>query len=96
MYQYPLFKKYKQHITNTPKKFLKDKLGIDVNEDPEIQINDNSISQSTSKFLINNDNTNILLGIGGSGPTKRIPATTFLKIIEEISKIKNVNFFCDW
>ena len=93
MYQYPLFKKYKQHITNTPKKFLKDKLGIDVNEDPEIQINDNSISQSTSKFLINNDNTNILLGIGGSGPTKRIPATTFLKIIEEISKIKKCKFF---
>ncbi len=93
VYQYPLFKKYKQHITNTPKKFLKDKLGIDVNEDPEIQINDNSISQSTSKFLINNDNTNILLGIGGSGPTKRIPATTFLKIIEEISKIKKCKFF---
>ena len=68
-------------------------MGIDVNEDPEIQINDNSISQSTSKFLINNDNTNILLGIGGSGPTKRIPATTFLKIIEEISKIKKCKFF---
>ena len=35
IYQYPLFNKNKQHITNTPKKFIKDKLNLDVNEDPE-------------------------------------------------------------
>tara|TARA_B100001758_G_scaffold245389_1_gene258323 strand:- start:1181 stop:1621 length:441 start_codon:yes stop_codon:yes gene_type:complete len=36
IYQYQLFNKNKQHITNTPKKFLKDKLDIEVNEDPNI------------------------------------------------------------
>ena len=35
---------------------------------------------------------NILLGIGGSGPTKRIPASTFLNVIEKISKIKSCKF----
>ena len=33
------------------------------------------------------------MGIGGSGPTKRIPAKTFLKVIEEILKIKDCKFF---
>ena len=36
---------------------------------------------------------NILLGIGGSGPTKRIPANTFLNVIQKISKIKKCKFF---
>ena len=36
-----LFDLYKNDIQS----LLKDKLGIDVNEDPEIQINDNSISK---------------------------------------------------
>ena len=37
IYQYPLFKKTRQHITDTPKKFVKDKLNLEVNEDPVIQ-----------------------------------------------------------
>ena len=35
-----------------------------------------------------NNELNILLGIGGSGPTKRIPSRVFLDVIEKISKIK--------
>ena len=93
IYQYPLFKKYKQHITNAPKKFIKDKLNLEVEENPEIQINRNLISESIEKFQINKDQTNILLGIGGSGPTKRIPAITFLNVIEKLSKIRDCKFF---
>ena len=36
---------------------------------------------------------NILLGIGGSGPTKRIPSRIFLEVIEKISKVKKCKFF---
>ena len=36
---------------------------------------------------------NILFGVGGSGPTKRIPAKTFLSVMDKISKIKKCNFF---
>ena len=35
---------------------------------------------------------NILLGIGGSGPTKRIPSKIFLSVIEKISKVKKCKF----
>ena len=88
VYQYPLFQKTRQHITETPRKFIKDKLGLEVEEDPEVHIEDQLISQSIEKFQINKNETNILLGIGGSGPSKRIPASTFLYVIKKISQIK--------
>ena len=93
IYQYPLFQKNKQHITNTPKRFIKEKFNLDVTEDPEVQIDNVLILEAIEKFQINKDQTNILLGIGGSGPTKRIPANIFLNLIEKLSKIKKCKFF---
>ena len=93
IYQYPLFSKSKQHITNTPKKFLKKKLNLEINEDPEIQIDNSFILESVQKFQINKNELNILLGIGGSGSTKRIPAKTFLNVMNRISEIKRCKFF---
>ena len=93
IYQYPLFKKTKQHITDVPKKFLMDRLNINVNEDPIIQINDKTILETTQRFQIDKKEFNVLLGIGGSGHTKRIPSKTFLDVIDKISKIKKCKFF---
>ena len=93
IYQYPLFSKNKQHITDTPKKFIKEKLNINVSEDPNIQINDKLILETLKKFKINKDELNILLGIGGSGPTKRIPSRIFIEVIEKVLKIKKCKFF---
>ncbi len=93
VYQYPLFQKTKQHITETPRNFIKENLDIEVSEDPEIQINNKLIIENINRFNIKKDETNILLGIGGSGPTKRIPARIFLDVIEKISKIKKCKFF---
>ena len=93
IYQYPLFKKNQQHITDTPRKFMKDKFNLDINRDPEIQINQELISQSSKKFKVNKTEVNILLGIGGSGPTKRIPAKTFINVIKMISEERKCKFF---
>jgi heptosyltransferase II len=93
IYQYPLLQKKYQHITETPKKFIKDKLGLEVNDDPCIEVNEKIVINSALKYKIDKEKTNILLGIGGSGPTKRIPANTFLNLIKKISKIKKCNFF---
>ena len=89
IYQYPLFKKTNQHITDAAKKFIKKNIDEIVNEDPEIEI----INKVTNKINIDSKTTNILLGVGGSGPTKRIPSKTFIKIINEVSKKKNCNFY---
>ena len=93
IYQYPLFQKKRQHITETPKIFFQNKLGLNVQEDPEIQIDEDTINQSIKKFNIDKDEINILLGIGGSGPTKRIPADTFLNIIDKMLQTKKCKFF---
>ena len=52
-----------------------------------------SISNLVKKFNINKNETNILLGVGGSGPTKRIPSKIFLEVIKKISEIKKCKFF---
>ncbi len=93
IYQYPLFQKSRQHIIEVPRHFMKNKLDLVVSEDPEVQIDESLISQSIEKFQINKDEINILLGIGGSGPTKRIPSHIFLSVIEKISKVKKCKFF---
>ena len=93
IYQYPLLTKNKQHITEVPKKFLKANLNLDVDADPEVQIDNESISKAAREFEIDKNITNVLLGIGGSGPTKRIPAKIFLSVIEKMSYKKNCRFF---
>ena len=93
IYQYPLFKKTRQHITDTPKKFIKEKLNLEVNDDPEVQVDDSLVLKSIEKFQLKKNELNILLGVGGSGPTKRIPAKIFLEVIEKISNIKKCKFF---
>ena len=95
IYQYPLFSKTDQHITNTPKKFLKDKLNIEINEDPEIQIDDKLVHKTNQKFNLNKSDLNILLGIGDRVNQKE-SAQTFLEVIKKISKIKCKFFSCYW
>ena len=91
--QYPLFKKQNQHITEPAKNLMKDKLDIEINENPEIQLDNNLIQQSIDKYKISSGEINILLGIGGSGPTKRIPSNTFIKVMEKIETKNKCKFF---
>jgi len=93
IYQYPLFKKNNQHIIKPAKTLLQERLGIEVFGNPKIQISNNLIEKAISKFSINNNELNILLGIGGSGPTKRIPSKTFLLVMEKINSSKKCKFF---
>jgi len=93
IYQYPLFQKKNQHIINAAKKFLKKELSLDIVSDPKIFINEQLVKSSKSKYKINNDEVNILLGIGGSGPTKRIPAKIFIDFMNLITQKHKCKFF---
>jgi len=93
IYQYSLFKKTNQHIIQPAKDLIKKKLGIDVIENPQIQIDNDLVKKAISEFNIDKNEQNILLGIGGSGPTKRIPSKTFLSIMEKIYNYKKSKFF---
>jgi len=93
IYQYPLFKKTNQHLTEPAINLIKENLNLEVNDNPQIQIDKNLIEMAISKFDINNEELNILLAIGGSGSTKRIPSKTFLSVMEKINNIKKCKFF---
>ena len=93
IHQYSLFTKKNQNIVDAAKKFIKQNLNLTIESDPKILINDKSVQDVKSKFKINNDQKNIMLGIGGSGPTKRVPATTFIKLMRLISNAYRCRFF---
>ncbi len=89
IYQYPLFKKKNQQIVEVAKNFLIKEIGIEVESDPKIFLDKNIIENCRNKNF-SNEYKNILLGIGGSGPTKRVPAKIFLNFMELCCK----NFKC--
>ena len=93
IYQYPLFKKSNQHITQPAKDLIRQSLNLEISSNPEIQINQDLIEFASSKFNIKNNELNILLGIGGSERFKRIPPKTFLSVMEKINNIRNCKFF---
>ena len=93
IYQYPLFQKKNQHIIKTAQNFLKKKIKLEVESNPLISINSDKIKAANLKYKINKNQLNILLGIGGSGETKRIPSATFIKFIELFSQKYNCRFF---
>ena len=93
IYQYPLFKKTNQHIVQPAKDLIKKKLGIEVIKNPQIKISSDLTKKAIIKYKINSNESNILLGIGGSGPTKRVPSKTFLSVMEKIYNLKKSNFF---
>ena len=93
IYHYPLFKKNQQHIILTAQKFLKDSINIDVESNPVINISEEKIKQSKEKFKIDSKKINVLLGVGGSGPTKRVPAKIFLETMNLIQKNYDTKFY---
>ena len=81
IYQYPLFEKKGQHVIEAAQKLLK-KINLEVESNPQIEISESSIKLAAQRLSISKNKVNILLGIGGSGPTKRIPADKFKKLID--------------
>ena len=93
VYQYPLFFKKNQNITLTAQKLLESKMGIKVNSDPQILVDEKKINSVKISNNISSNEKNILLGIGGSGSTKRIPAMTFLKFMDYCNENHKCRFF---
>jgi heptosyltransferase-2 len=93
IHQYPLFNKKNQHIIDAAKNFIKKELNIETESNPQIFINDQLVKKSKSNYKINNKEVNILLGIGGSGPTKRIPSKIFINFMKLVTQKYKCRFF---
>ncbi len=93
IYQYPLFRKKNQHIINAARSFIKKKINLEVKNDPYITVDKKIVDECKKKYEINDNKLNILLGIGGSGSTKRIPAKIFIKFMDLVTRKYNCKFF---
>ena len=68
-------------------------MDINVESKPFIQLEDKLIDSAKKNFKIDNNEINILLGIGGSGSTKRVPAKKYIEFMEMAIKNYNCKFF---
>ena len=93
IHQYPLFNKKNQHIIDAAKNFIKKELNIDSESNPQILINEQLVKDSKLNFRISDEEVNILLGVGGSGPTKRIPSKIFINFMRLVSQKRKCKFF---
>ena len=82
IYQYKLFDKKKQNIIKAAQDFINKSINLDVESKPTISINSKDINEAYVKYNIEKKNINILLGIGGSGDTKRVPAEKYIVFIK--------------
>ena len=82
IYQYKLFNKKNQNIIETAKKFLKKALSINVESNSKIDINSKDVLKARQDYGASNETIDILLGVGGSGPTKRVEPEKFLEFIK--------------
>ena len=93
IYQYPRLGKKNQHIIQTAQNFIEKKLNLKVPSNPKIFINLDDINYAKSKYKILDGQINILLGIGGSGDTKRVPSNIFLNFMKLCSENYDCKFF---
>jgi len=93
IYQYPLFQKKNQHIIKTANNFLKEKINLNIQSNPKMHINSEICKQAKSQFNIDHNQINILLGIGGSGDTKRVPSKIFIQFMKLCSENYNCRYF---
>ena len=93
IYQYPLFKKKNQHIIEAANRLLKNNFNLEIKSDPVIDVKDENVQKIKLKFNFSDEVKNILLGIGGSGPTKRIPPKIFIEFMDLCLKNFKCRFF---
>ena len=85
IHQYPLFRS-KDNIVHSAKIFTENITGNIVSTEPNLKI-----KSTIDNF--NKDFKHICLGISASGPTKRWDINNYIKLCEELSKIKKCKFY---
>ena len=93
IYQYKLFTKKNQNIIETAKTFLKNTLNIETESNSIISIDSKKVTDAKNKYQIIDSETNILLGVGGSGPTKRVSTEKFIELMNFCTNKFKCKFF---
>ena len=93
VFHYPLFKKKNQQIIEAAKEFTLKSIGENIESTPRLFLKEQDILKARKDHSIDQSITNIILGIGGSGKTKRVPASIFKSFMSKVLKRSNCRFF---
>ena len=92
VYQYPLFIK-KNNIVLTAKKLIQNSINENISTQPIIYLDKNKNEKAKIKYNFNDNFKHICIGFSASGPTKRWDIKNYVKLAEEINKIKLCKFY---
>ena len=93
VYHYPLFKKRNQQIIEAAKEFIFKTIGENIESTPILFLKNQDILKAKKDYSIDQNITNIILGIGGSGKTKRVPASIYKSFMGKALNKFNCKFF---
>ena len=92
IYQYPLFIR-KDNIVITAKKFTEYFVGESLSTQPTLHLKKEKIKKAKTKYNFDANFKHICIGFSASGPTKRWDIKKYIKLAEEINKIKLCKFY---
>jgi len=92
IFQYPLFIK-KNNIVLTAKELIKNSIQENISTQPTLYLNKEKIEKAKNKYNFDNNLKHICIGFSASGPTKRWSIEKYIKLAEEINKIKSCRFY---
>jgi heptosyltransferase-2 len=90
--QYPLFLK-KNNIVLTAKKLIQTSIQENVPTQPILYLVKDKIENAKNTYKFNNNFKHICLGFSASGPTKRWPIENYIRLAENLNKIKPCKFY---
>ena len=93
IYHYKFFSKKKKNFYKTAKYFSEETLGVPVDHESKIFLNQKNIENSKIKYNISDQTKNIVCGISASGPTKRWDIKNYIKLFINLSKKFDCKFF---
>ena len=92
IYQYPLFIK-KNNIILTAKELIQNSINENISTQPILYLDKNKNEKTKIKYNFNDNFKHICIGFSASGPTKRWDIRNYIKLAEEINKIKLCKFY---
>ena len=93
IYHYKFFSKKKKNFYKTAKYFSQQALGVQIDHESKIFLNQKNIENSKIKYNISDQTKNIVCGISASGPTKRWDIKNYIKLFINLSKKFDCKFF---
>jgi heptosyltransferase-2 len=92
IHQYPLFLK-KNNIVFTAKELIQNSIQKNISTQPILYLSRDKIENAKNKYKFDNSFRHICFGFSASGPTKRWPIEKYIKLAENINKIKPCKFY---